>query len=239
VGPLARSADDLDLALSVLAGPRPSEAVAYRLALPPARHGKLSDYRVLVLDAVLAPLDSEVRAAIDDLAARVEGLDATVARHSDLLPDLAAQGATFFAMLGIALSRGAPDPSTATAHEWLALLDAQVRVRRQWAALFEAFDVVLAPAFGTVAFPHDAEPDGEQRTLTIDGQPTPYRAQVAWAGPAILGCLPATAVPIGLSRGGLPIGMQVIGPYLEDRTTIGFAGLLAREFGGFRPPPPL
>jgi amidase len=72
--------------------------------------------------------------------------------------------------------------------------------------------------------------------LIIDGQPTPYFLQLAWAGIATLANLPATAIPIGQTKAGLPIGAQVIGPYLEDLTTIGFAGLVEREFGGFVPP---
>jgi amidase len=75
--------------------------------------------------------------------------------------------------------------------------------------------------------------------LTINGQQTPYFDQLAWPAIALLPNLPATALPVGFTRGGLPIGVQVIGPYLEDRTTIGFAGLIEREFGGFRAPPPL
>jgi len=49
--------------------------------------------------------------------------------------------------------------------------------------------------------------------------------------------LPGTAVPIERSASGLPIGVQIIGPYLEDRTTIAFAEPLEREFGGFVPAP--
>ena len=116
---------------------------------------------------------------------------------------------------------GAVSPTTG--HEWLALLDRQVAIQRQWARLFEAFDVVLAPAFGTAAFPHTEFGDPATMALTVNGGPTPYFDQLAWAGPATLG--------------GLPIGAQIIGPYLEDRTTIGFAGLLERELGGFRAPP--
>jgi amidase len=119
----------------------------------------------------------------------------------------------------------------------MAALDAQAAIRRQFAHLFEAFDVVLAPVHGAAAFPHNDEPDGNLRTLTINGEATPYFAQLAWAGPATLAHLPSTVVPVGRTRAGLPFGAQVIGPYLEDRTTIGFAGLVERAFGGFRPPP--
>jgi hypothetical protein len=33
--------------------------------------------------------------------------------------------------------------------------------------------------------------------------------------------------------GGLPIGFQIIGRFLKDRTAIAFAGCMEREFGGF------
>jgi amidase len=73
--------------------------------------------------------------------------------------------------------------------------------------------------------------------VEIDGKPEPYFAQLAWPGMATLANLPATAAPIGMTRAGLPIGVQIIGPNLEDRTTLAFAELLEREFGGYRPPP--
>lgn len=240
VGPLAHSAADLDLALGVVAGPEPHEAVGYSLNLPPPRHAELADYRVLVVDQhPLAATDHEIRAALDTLAARLDDLGAPVARSSDLLPDLAAQHAVFSALVGAALSRGSPGGTTMNAHEWMDTLDAQVMFRRRWARLFESFDVVVMPTFGVVAFEHVDEPDGAKRVLTINGEATPYFNQIAWPGVALLPNLPATAAPIGFTRGGLPIGVQVIGPYLEDRTTIAFAGLLEREFGGFTPPPSL
>jgi len=60
----------------------------------------------------------------------------------------------------------------------------------------------------------------------IDGQVTPYGAQVAWPAIATLANLPATSVPIGATKSGLPIGAQIIGPYLEDLTALGFAKLI-------------
>jgi amidase len=240
IGPLARTAADLDLALGVLAGPGPMEAVGYRLALPDPRHAQLSDYRILVLgDAPLAPLDDEISGAIFGLADRLGALGARVARSSDLLPDAEHSREVYSSLLGMVLSRGGPQPSAATAHQYMDLLDAQVMIRRRWAALFQEFDVVLAPVHGSAAFPHDDEPDGAKRTVLINGAPSPYFAQLAWAGYVTVANLPSTVAPIGATRSGLPIGMQIIGPYLEDRTTIGFAALLEREFGGFRPPPRL
>jgi len=245
VGPMARCAADLDLALDVLAGPPPQEAVGYRLALPPARHARLNDYRVLMLTQhPAAPVDDEITAALDALAARLEAAGAKVSRQSPLLPDLTAAHVTYMSLLGPLMSppeaMTAPDAPRVGA--WLQAAFAQMQIRRAWASVFETVDVVLAPVLGVVAFPHDNSPDMQTRTLSVNGQLSPYFGQLAWPGMAVLANLPATAVPIGLTKGGqtktgLPIGAQIIGPYLEDRTTIGFAGLLEREFGGFRRPP--
>ena len=228
-GPLARSAEDLDLALGVIAGPDDGDEVGYRLSLPASRHESLGGYRVLVLDRhPSTETDDEIRAGLDALAARVSARGASVSRHSELLPDLAASHAVFSTLVDTAISRGMPDRTPISAHAWMDALDAQLRFRRQWAALFREFDVVLAPTFGVVAFPHDAKPFAE-RTHRINGADTPYGAQIAWPGVALLPGLPATAMPIGFTRGGLPMSVQVIGPYLEDRTTIAFAGLACQS----------
>ena len=238
VGPLARSAADLELALDVLAGPDVEEARGYQLALRPARHARLADYRVLVLDHhPLAGVDDEVKAGLNGLAGRLQRLGAEVIRSSSRLPDLAGAHGVYTGLLTAAMSRGQPGAQPISSHEWMTLLDAQAGIRRQWADLFEEVDVVLAPVHGTAAFPHDDEPDPSKRILTLNGEPTPYFAQVAWAGVATLGNLPATAIPAGRTKAGLPFGAQVIGPYLEDRTTLGFAALAEREFGGFERPP--
>jgi len=239
IGPMARSAADLELALSVLAGPTGDDAKGYRLDLPAPRHARLADYRVLVIDShPLAALDESVAGPLRDLARRLDDLGAEVAFESEWLPDLAQVHGLYLGLLNTVMSRGAPpSPETPSAHAYMDLLDGQVMVRRRWAALFERFDVVLAPAFGTVAFPHDANPDMRGRMLTINGATTPYFGQLAWPGLATFANLPATAAPIGQTREGLPVGIQIIGGFLEDRTTIAFAGLLEREFGGFRKPP--
>ncbi|MBS0334444.1 MAG: amidase [Proteobacteria bacterium] len=238
VGPLARSAADLSRAMEVLAGPGEFEDRGYRLALRPARHDRLADHRVLLIDEhPAAPVSQEIRAGLQGLADGLAGLGAAVARGSALIPDLAKSQELYGSLLMTAMSRGQPGAQSISAHEWMGLLDAQAQLRRQWAALFESFDVVLAPASSTAAFPHDDNPDFNARTLMVDGEPSPYFLQVGWSGIATVANLPATAIPVGQTRDGLPFGAQVIGPYLEDRTTLAFAELVEREFGGFRRPP--
>lgn len=238
IGPMARTASDLDLALGVTAGPEGLDAVGYRLGLPAPRHERLADYRVLILDQhPLAATDDEIVGAIGGLADRLEGLGVRVDRHSDLLPNLVEAHGVYGMILNTAMTMGQPGARSPSAHEYMALLDAQLTIRREWAELFKGFDVIIAPSLGTLAFPHDDGPDLGARRILINGEKTAYFDQLAWSGVATLGHLPATAAPIGLSKGGLPIGIQIIGPYLEDRTTIAFAGLLEREFGGVRTPP--
>jgi amidase len=230
IGPMARSVADLEVALEVLAGPEDGEAVGYRLALPAPRHARLADYRVLVIDAhPAAAVDGEIREAIDKTARRIEAAGAKVSRTSDLLPNLAEAHGLYMSLLLTAMSRGGPigvDTEPMSAHAWMDALDHQVIIRRRWAKLFEAFDVVLAPTFGVTAFEHTAA-DLAERTHTIDGVETSYLDQIAWPGIATVANLPATAIPIGKTAGGMPIGAQVIGPYLEDRTCLAFSRLVA------------
>ncbi len=126
------------------------------------------------------------------------------------------------------MSRGAPpNPNALSAQAYLDALDGQAAIRRQWAALFKEFDVVVAPVLGAVAFAHfDLSVDWPDRKLTIDGEPASFGDQLAWPGVATLANLPVTATPIGKTRDGLPIGAQVIGPYLGDRTTLAFARMI-------------
>jgi amidase len=59
---------------------------------------------------------------------------------------------------------------------------------------------------------------------------------VSWIALATSAFLPATSAPIGVTPDGLPVNIQIIGPYLGDKTTIRFAELLAEVRGGFQKP---
>lgn len=263
-GPMARTGADLSAALDILAGPDEQEATAYRLVLPTARHETLKDFRVLVLDShPLLPVAGEIRAALDQLASRLAKAGANVARSSSLVPDLAESARLhtrmvrnfgafgrppeFFKNIQENVATLKPDDDSLKAwrmrapllrhHEWMAAEIARARLRQQWAALFREFDVVLCPPFAVTAFPHDQKPDQEDRTIDIDGEMHPYLSLIVWATLATPPGLPATVMPIGRSKAGLPIGVQIIGPLFEDRTPLAFAQLLEREYGGFARPP--
>jgi len=266
VGPMARSAADLALALDIVAGPDEERAgIGYRLALRPPRHDDLKSFRVLVIDThPLMPTGSAVRAALDRLSERLARAGVKVAHASPLVPDLVDSARLYMRLLAFV------DDATVTPDEynearrlaealapsdhsllaenlrgavmshrdWLAADAARGRLQQQWSTLFREWDVVLCPPAPVVAFPHDHSMPFEARQVDIDGKLFSYfEAQIVWAELATLSGLPATVIPIDHSQTGLPIGVQIVGPYLEDRTTIAFAELFEREFGGFVPPP--
>jgi amidase len=265
IGPMARSAADLSLLLDVVAGPDPMEAgKAYRLALPPPRHDELKNFRVLVVDTdPVMPTNAVVRAAIDRLAANLGKAGVKLERESLLLPDFAASSRLYMRMLMSFLGATfAPDihagaqaaaaklasgdmslaaerlRGIALSHrDWVLADGGRARLRAQWRELFGSFDAVICPVMPTPAYPHDHSPDQEKRHINIDGKDHAYPDQLAWPGIATLPGLPATAIPIGLSPEGLPVGVQIVGPWLEDRTPLKLAELIERGFGGFVPPP--
>ena len=70
-----------------------------------------------------------------------------------------------------------------------------------------------------------------ERTTLINGEPRPHMECAAWAGLVGVAYLPSTVIPVGRTRSGLPIGMQIVGPFLEDRTTLAGRPAPARRSG--------
>jgi amidase len=265
IGPMARCAADLSLLLDVIAGPDSLEAgTAYKLVLPPPRHSELKNFRVLLIDTdPVLPTNADVRAAIDRFAINLGKAGVKIERESRLLPDFPASSRLYMRMLlsllaisfppevyagakAAAASLSAQDMSLqaerlrgiALSHrDWVMADGARAHLRAQWRALFKSFDAVICPVMPTPAFPHDFSPEQETRRINIDGKDYVYPDQLAWPGIATLPGLPATAIPISLSPQGLPVGVQIVGPWLEDRTPLKLAELIEREFGGFIPPP--
>lgn len=264
VGPMARHAEDLDLALRILAGPDLLQQAGWKLELPAPRGRKLGDYRVAVwADEPIAEIDSSVRERFDAAVAAVAKTGAPIdesarppigaAEHHRLFMTLL-RGATasrltdevFAEQKAIAATISAEDMSfratlargaTIDHRAWGVFNEQRTKLRYAWREFFQRYDVLLAPVAATAAFPHDHNPDREARLIPVNGRMIPYGDQRFWAGLPSLSYLPATSAPIGLTAAGLPVGLQIIGAEGEDPTTIEFARLLAAEIGGFVPPP--
>ncbi|MCO5968234.1 amidase [Actinoallomurus soli] len=264
VGPMARSARDLTVLLDVMAGPDPlTLGVAYELTLPPARHERLSDFRVLLLDEhPCIPTGSAVRAGVNRVADALADGGARVERRSPLLPDLAEAAVLYTHLLfsgsvarfpveayeqlrARAAGLSADDQSLDAARlrgmvfshrDWMEADNRRELHRHGWRRLFAEFDAVVCPITPTPAFPHDHDPDLLGRRIDIDGVEYPFFDQLVWAGLATMPGLPATAIPAGRSPEGLPVGVQLIGPMFEDRTPLRLAELLEQKIGGFQRP---
>ena len=254
-GPIARSADDLALLLGVLGGDEAGR-------LPPPRASRISGFRVAAwLDDADFPIDDEVRgpllAALDALEKAGARIDrsarpvASLAQNCDdylrlLWPVTTAHlGEKAFARVqeaGRGAEPGSPRDrlarySRVTQREWLLLDEKRQRTRGQWRRFFESYDVLLCPVGPVCAFPHDPSDDLMARSIVVNGSARWYWDQLAWISLATLAWLPATAAPVGLSRSGLPVGLQIVGPWQGDATCIEFARLMAACVPGFQPPP--
>lgn len=214
IGPLARDADDLAAMLDVMAD----------VPLPVATPIEPSDLRILVLTShPVAPVATAIRTGIDGLAAALTDAGATIERDSHLLPDLAKQFGDYMRLLSVTLARGAPSDEgvQASLADWLAMLDEQARNARAWRTLFGTYDAVIAPCLGVQAYPH-SDLTIRDRTLTIDGETSPFGVQFAFPGLATYPGLPATAMPIGRANG-LPVGCQIITDRHQDHKAIAIA----------------
>ena len=261
IGPIARSAQDLELALLATVGPDRLTAPGLQVKLPPPPRA-LKGLRVAVwLDEPLAPIDDTVRAPIHAAAMALRHAGAKV--DFDARPDFdaARAHAIYNTLLQAQMSARRPDYDALAARSakldpadrspraetlrastasYKAFYDANNQrelLRWAWRAFFDRYDVMLAPVTATAAFPHDHSEPPVARTLMVNGKPQPYFSLLFWAGLATCSYLPATAAPVGFTPDGLPVGLQVIGPEMGDRTTIWVAAQLAREIGGFSPPP--
>jgi amidase len=262
-GPLARSAEDLKLELEIIAGPTNDEAIAYRWQLPAPRKKKLRDYRIgYVIDDPFCPVDSEVKVvlagAIEALrkkgAQLTEGWPAGIeaknqfenyywllaAFFSISFPDQAFKG------MQESLRRGAIDPwlkgVTSLHRDWLAQSGQRLKARELWQQYFKDYDAFLMPVCFVPAFLHNhqgnlAQGDMMLRQLSTSEGERPYVDMAKWISFATLSGCPATVAPIGRTKNGLPVGMQIIGPFLEDATPIDIAAKMVDVTGGFVAPP--
>jgi amidase len=261
VGPLARSAADLLAAMEVLGGPEGDDAIAYRWTLPPARSTRLTDYRIgFVLDDPACPVASDVR---EVLARAIDGLKRAGVKLEEGWPagvNRAEQYEAYLRLLYSTIGAGLPPEQLEAIRPFAARQDeshltryaravtspssyigvAQSRrlaARAIWQEYFRTHDAFFLPTTFVAAFPHDASPDVMARRLATPEGSRDYMDLSFWISFATLTGLPATTAPVGLTRDNLPVGIQIVGPYLEDATPIHIAGRLADVLGGYKSPP--
>lgn len=127
---------------------------------------------------------------------------------------------------------------TGSYRDWLTAADRRQRQRLAWAGLFERYDAALAPVMPTVAFAHDTERPLDERALDVDGVPVAHTIAAAWCCAIGAMQLPVVTLPAGPTAGGLPAGLQVIGPFLNDLRLLRVAELIDAAAGpGFTAPP--
>ena len=261
-GPLARSAEDLQLALSIMAGPAEREALGWSLDLPAADITCLKDFRVAIWATdSLAPVTKEIEARALKVGATLEGLGAQVSY--DARPNFDLEGAlkNYQTLLNSVMTAAWDEQTVARMQAKVAVLDPsdtsmdavnaraavlshrdwvhsnsrRERLRHAWSEFFDTWDILICPQMATPAFIHDQKPMGE-RTLLVDNEQQPYFQQMMWAGLVVNAYLPSTVFPTGLSTDGLPIGLQAVSAPFRDYRCIEFARLVSREMGGFSVP---
>jgi amidase len=258
VGPLARSARDLALALNVLGGPHGDEAKAWTWRMPAPRHHRLRDFRIgYVIDDEFAPVASDVRKVYEGVIAELGRAGAKLEHGWPDGIEPQAQLQTYlyllFAFFSFSaskeqveqararLEKNPNDISAAAVAEphgrWLRETQRRFAYRAIWQRYFESHDVFLLPTGFSAAFPHDHGEPLEQRVIETPEGKRPYLNTPLWTYFATLAGLPATVAPVGRTKAGLPVGIQIIAPMWEDGTSIEFGALLAEILGGFTPPP--
>jgi amidase len=264
VGPLARGAEDLEIALGAMAGLDEIDGRGLKVDLPRSKKKSLREFKVaVVLDDPHAEVDQSVQDEIQKLADFLGKRKVKVSDTARPAFDTADMHEVYMKLLNAATSGrmqneeyaarrvaaeglGPEDKSTLAQmlrgmvlshRDWLALNERRHRMRLAWDAFFKDYDVLLCPVTASAAFPHDHEPNRVKRTIVVNNKKVSPNDQLFWAGYSCVTYLPATAAPIGQTADGLPIGVQIVGPQYGDYTTIAFAKLLEKEYRSFAPPP--
>jgi amidase len=264
VGPMARSARDLALALQVMAGGDDVFARGWRARLQKPHQTRWKDFKVAVLKtADTAEVDMAVQERIQAVADFLAKAGASVSDTARPDIDLHDAHKTFILLLRAATARNLSASQWQTMqqrnaaldaarddyeawmlqgcalshYEWLLLHEKRYRMQCQWEAFFKDCDVLICPTAATTAFPHQQQNERWERMLGVNGQPQPSTTQLFWAGYSGMAYLPSTVAPAGLTAAGLPSGVQIIGPQFGDLVCIQLAKMLEKEFAAFQPPP--
>jgi amidase len=256
-GPLARSAADLLAALKVIGGPTGWDAKAWKWQMPEPRHRSLKDFRVgYVIDDPFAPPTPEMKAVLENVIEQLRRAGVSLkpgwpqgVQPAELLANYRFHLDAFFFSSSPPQEQerlrkefgsefGSPNSGAGSSFaSWQQQNFRRLAFREQWQAYFDQVDVFLSPVAFTTAFPHDHSEPQVKRTIQTSTGPRHYMDLLNWIAPATLTGCPATVAPVSRTKDGLPVGIQIMGPFWEDATPITFADLLSKTIGGFTAPP--
>jgi aspartyl-tRNA(Asn)/glutamyl-tRNA(Gln) amidotransferase subunit A len=231
IGPMARTVADAALLLTVLSGPDrrdpyalPPEDKDYLAGLEEGVRGWRIAYSPTLgyakVDPEIAAAAAEAARRFETLGAIVEQIDAIFASPRDALFKLWAAGAAKLLAGVPAHRREVIDPglvATAEEGERISAVDylgadlVRTALARQMAEFHRKYDLLLTPMMPVPALPVGQDlNDAATERHWIDWSPFSY--------PFNMTRQPAASIPCGLTRAGLPIGLQIVGPlYADDR----------------------
>jgi amidase len=263
VGPLARSARDLKMEMEIIAGPVPEDSIAYSWKLSKPRKSSLKEYKIgYVVDDPFCPVHPEIAAVMSGTVAalRKEGakmkegwpegikpgdifeiyfkLMAAYVSPSPIFTDaLISSFKLLYDMPFGDTQRNYVDGLTLSHKNWYALSVRRLASRLLWQKYFKDYDAFLMPANCVAAFDHDHNRNMWGRVIELSDEPRYYAEAFKWISIATLAGCPVTVIPAGKTKANLPVGIQIMGPYMEDGTPLDLAIKMENVLGGFTPPP--
>ena len=236
VGPIARSAEDLEMLLNVMRR-RDAGMQALLEAAPPA----LEQMRVAVwLKDDFCPVERKALEVMEAAVARLENSGIRIIHDAkpDLDPDESFGIGSALVYAAVSQSQPVSSIGDRLSHRaWLDLDAKRERIRSHWAAFFEEYDAVLMPISPVSPFRHNQDGNWQTRTLISEGDRRPYGDLLKWTILTGMAYLPSTSPPIGLDHEGLPVSLQIVGKFGGDLTTIRLAQRLAGLGAGYQRPP--
>lgn len=263
IGPMARSAADLAIALQRIAGPDAIDGAGWQLKLPAPRKKRWPEFKVAVmLSHPTAEVDQSIQGQIQRLTQFLRKQKVKVNETARPDFDPAEAHRVFIQLLRAATSGRQTDTvfqkflaakeklserdqdyyaqmvrgNTMHHKDWHGWNEKRHRIRLAWADFFREYDLLLCPPAATTAFPHNQTGERWERMVMVNGKPQPSTTQMFWAGYSGMAFLPSTVAPIGFSEESLPVGVQIVGPQYGDLTCIEFAKMIERDYHGFVPP---
>ncbi len=261
-GPLARSARDLKLELEIVAEPTNTDSKAYSYQLPKPRHDRLGDYKIgFVLDDPFCSVSTESKTVLADAIAKLQDAGCQLTEGWPKGVDPSESFGIYSQLLAAKMSSSSTDAErkalanlpqdhidfsfaknwesglSFSHRDWLAHDSKRIAQRNLWKKYFQEFDLFLMPTACVTAFPHDHNPNQLDRVLKTSVGDKPYSDMLAWVHFSSLSGNPAVVAPVGQASDDLPVGLQIMGPYLEDATPIHFAELMGPVTGMFKAPP--